>query len=202
MNPRQQKYYDLLAQAAQQRGYQILGSYIDAHTKIQMQCPEKHELEIQPYSFKNGHGCARCTQQSPTQSRDALYSQAKNFGYQILGVYKNSHTKIQMRCPKDHRIEIQPYNFRNGHGCARCAENCTIQAREKLCSQAETRGYTVLGPYVYSYTKIQMRCPENHVIEIAPTHFKAGKGCARCADCCPSPRLENICVHKQHNVSF
>ena len=61
MSPQKQQYYDLLVAVAVERDYQVLGIYVDTHTKIEMQCPDNHRFEITPRSFKSGNGCARCS---------------------------------------------------------------------------------------------------------------------------------------------
>ena len=192
MNSRQQKYYDVLVKLAVERGYQVLGTYVNTTTKIQMQCPENHLIQIAPDHFKSGTGCARCAGNCPIQGKEDLDSQAANRGYRVLGTYVDNRTTIQMQCPENHLIEIKPNNFKSGYGCAKCAGLCSIQSKEDFDLQATERGYRILGSYVNVDTKIQMQCPENHLIEITPKGFKNGQGCARCAGLCPIQAKEDF----------
>lgn len=44
-------------------------------------------------------------------------------GYEQLTEYKNSRTKITMRCPKGHTFEVLPYNWNKGTRCGICYRN-------------------------------------------------------------------------------
>lgn len=192
MNARQQRHHDLLVLKAQARNYQVLGTYVDNSTKILMQCPESHQIQISPNSFKRGHGCAICAGNSTSQSHDNLHTDAALRGYQILGLYINSSTKISMRCPQFHVIEMKPRDFRSGTGCPICYGNSPIQSEEDLYAEANSRGYQVVGKYVNSRIKIEMRCPESHVVEITPDNFKKGTNCAKCMELCPIKAKEDL----------
>jgi len=182
---------------AHELGYKVLGTYISNHRKIQMQCPEKHYFEITPANFKSGHGCAQCAGKCPVQAKEQLYVQAQQRGFQVLGSYVDSCTKIQMQCPKKHVFEITPANFKSDHGCAQCTGQCPVQAREDLRMQAQERNYIVLGIYTNDQTKIQMQCREQHLLEITPTDFKSGRGCAKCAENCPIQAREQFYAQAQ-----
>ena len=192
INPRQQKYYNILVQEADRRQYLVLGAYNGAHTKIKMKCPNKHIIEITPNSFRCGTGCVKCLDNCPIQAKEELYSQAKTRGYQILGVYINTHTKIRMQCPNKHVIDITPNSFKRGTTCAKCNGNCPIQSEEDLHLQAAERGYKILGNYHNSETKIKMQCPNNHIIDIRPDNFKSYGSCAKCTDMCPIQAKEDL----------
>jgi ferredoxin len=203
MNSRQQHYYDILTQVAQSRDYKVLGVYVNAQTKIQIQCSDKHIFEITPGHFKSGQGCARCIGQCPVQVRQDFDSQATKRGYQVLGTYLNNHTKVQMQCPENHIFDIRPHDFKRDNNCARCMQLCPIQAKENLYSQARTRGYRIVGSYVNNRTKIQMECPMHHIIEISPSHFKTSEGCITCAKTCPIQAQNDLhCQAHQRNYKI
>ena len=158
---------------AHERGYQVLGTYINNDTKIEMQCPENHILEITPHSFKYGRGCAKCADHCPIQAKGNFYSEAVERDYQVLGTYINNDTKIEMQCPDNHRFETTPHRFKNGHGLLlNVFDLCPIQAKEKFYIQAHERGCQILGTYVNNRTKVRMQCPENHQFEISPDSFQ------------------------------
>ena len=96
---------------AVERGYRVIGAYINNRTKIEMQCPDEHKFEIRPNSFKSGQGCARCADHCPIQAKENFYLEAIERGYQILGVYVNTRTKIKMQCPEEHLLEMRPRWF-------------------------------------------------------------------------------------------
>jgi hypothetical protein len=180
MNPRQRKYYDILVQQSKLRGYQVLGIYINNDTKIRMQCPNRHVIEIAPSGFHSGRGCPRCNKRCPIQAKENLYSQAIERGYQILGTYAGAHTKIRMQCPDRHIIEITPDSFKSGSNCAKCTGHCPLQSEESLYLRATERGYQVIGTYRGTNIKVQMQCPNKHIIEITPYDFASDHECAVC----------------------
>ena len=111
---------------------------------------------------------------------DILVQQSKLRGFQVLGIYINNDTKIQMRCPNKHIIEITPDSFKHGSNCARCSGHCPLQSEETLYLRAAERGYQVLGTYRGTNIKIQMQCPSQHIIEITPYDFTSNHECAVC----------------------
>jgi hypothetical protein len=61
-----------------------------------------------------------------------------------------------------------------------------------LCTEAKPRGYTVTGNYVNAKTLVNMMCDKGHHIQIRAGDFKQGKGCAKCAGCCPIQAQEDF----------
>lgn len=45
---------------AHDHNYTIIGKYINRHTKLKYLCPKKHEIKMDPHSFRKGHRCAKC----------------------------------------------------------------------------------------------------------------------------------------------
>jgi flavoprotein len=124
---------------------------------------------------------------SPRQKKyhDILVEVAKERCYQVLGIYVSNDTKIQMQCPNNHIFDIIPSSFKSGSGCAKCSGKCPIQAKDDFYLMATERHYHILGNYINTRTKVRMQCPNNHICDIAPCHFKNGKGCIKCAGKCP-----------------
>lgn len=111
------KFFHLLAN----RGYKILGQYVDSHTKLLTLCPNGHKYIALPYSFKAGHGCSICAGINKDKAQANFIKITKERNYSIIGPYINTMTKIDMVCPKGHSCTISPDNFKNGKGCRICA---------------------------------------------------------------------------------
>lgn len=58
-NPKQAKL-DFIKQV-EKEGYKVLGKYINASTKIELQCNKSHRYFVQPNNFKNGQRCPYCS---------------------------------------------------------------------------------------------------------------------------------------------
>ena len=52
---------------AKKEKYTIIGEYINALTKVKLQCPKGHIIEIRPSDFKNGDRCNQCNKSSGEQ---------------------------------------------------------------------------------------------------------------------------------------
>ncbi len=63
-----------------------------------------------------------------------------------------------------------------------------------LCKIAEERGCKILGKYTGSKDRIKMICPNNHVVDIRPDHFKRKntKNCPKCSKHCPIQAREEL----------
>jgi hypothetical protein len=104
--------------------------------------------------------------------------------YIVMGEYKNSYTKIQMKhsfC--GHVWKIKPDDFLHGHGCSKCygTPKKTTEQFQQEVFQLVGDEYSVLGEYQSNKTKIQMKhntC--GHVWEITPGNFLHGKHCPKC----------------------
>jgi len=121
MNARQQKYYDILCEVAEERDFKVLGKYIKNDIKIEMICPNNHIFMMTAHSFKSGKGCAKCSGTCPIQAKEIFENEAEERGFEIIDEYINAKTKIQMKCPNNHIFEITPNSFKNkGQGCNQC----------------------------------------------------------------------------------
>ena len=86
--------------------------------------------------------------------------------------------------------------LKKGSGCAKCVGHCPIQAQEDYYLQAQERGYQILGSYVDSKITIQMRCPESHLLEIAPCSFKGGRGFVPNVPTYAQSKPKRTCIYK------
>lgn len=94
-------------------GYRLLSNeYINNHTKLLIECSEKHKIEISFKRFKNQkQRCMICN-----KTYRYKYIDIKNYiekeGYTLLSdSYINPQTKLKMKCPKGHVFEKTFNNF-------------------------------------------------------------------------------------------
>lgn len=179
--------------------YLVLGSYINANTKIEMKHNKcGYEWSVVPFTILKGHGCPICAidsikskqRKSNKQFLKEVYKLVKE-EYTFLEKYINSTTKIKVRHNKcGETYYVKPVNFLSGSRCPSCmlkenAKNLRKSNEEflKEIDNSTVEEYTFLGEYVDSKTKIKVlhnKC--GHVWEVFPSNFKKGSRCPQCKE--------------------
>lgn len=83
-------------------------------------------------------------------SYEFVKEQIEKEGYKLLSKeYINAHSKLIVRCPKDHEYEIIYSNFKKGHRCPKCkylnqVENLKL-SYEFVKEQIEDSIWRVMG---------------------------------------------------------
>ncbi|PFU37423.1 hypothetical protein COK86_28900 [Bacillus cereus] len=175
----------IFLKSCQDRGYKILGKYVDSRTKVKLLCPSGHEWEVTPSEFKRGTNCKNCISKLTKKLRKEFFDLCNSRGYVVLDKYVNSNTKVSLLCPSGHEWEVKPTVFKRGTTCRKCIGRCPEETRKTFFSLCEKRGYKVLGKYVNGSTKVKLLCPSGHEWEVQPTVFKRGVACGKCAGRCP-----------------
>lgn len=122
--------------------------------------------------------------------RKLTYQEVKDyierFGYKLLSdEYVNNQTKLLVRCPLGHKYETIYASFRQGHRCPECANEHRNDNRkvtyEEVKAHIESFGYKLLSDeYKNNYTKLQLQCPEGHIVEMKYGDFQQGTRCREC----------------------
>ena len=177
-------------------------NYINAHTKVAIKCKE-HGIFLQsPNSHKRGAGCPKCSGNARLDNDVFINKLKKTHGgkydYSKV-VYKNSHTKIKIVCPKHGLFEQSPTNHLCGKGCPKCA-NETRNITRKLdgdefisrCSEAHGDIYNYEKvKYVDYHTKVLVTCKIHGDFEVTPANHLANHHCPKCSCFGPSkPEIE------------
>ena len=107
-----------------------LESYVNRKTKIEVMCKTcGHKWRASPNSLLNkstGNGCPNCAHRNITKSHKQYLEEANNINpnIQVVGEYKNSNTKIKVKCLVNdcgYEWNVYPNNILKGHGCPKCA---------------------------------------------------------------------------------
>ncbi|KFZ25660.1 MAG: hypothetical protein KQ78_02153 [Candidatus Izimaplasma bacterium HR2] len=105
----------------------------------------------------------------------------ESVGYALLSDYKNSQTKVKIRCNKGHEYSCStPNNFKKGSRCPICAGKCPIQAKENFIQTLDQEEYELLSEYKNTKTKIKIKCNYGHEYKVMPSKFKSGQRCPIC----------------------
>ncbi len=105
----------------------------------------------------------------------------ENAGYKLLSnEYINTHSKMKFECPKGHIYKTEFNHFKKGIRCPRCGGTGKL-SYEYVKQFIEKEGYVLLDKeYKNNLTKINLRCPKEHIFKIKFNHFKRGQRCKKC----------------------
>lgn len=105
--------------------------YVNRRKKVDIVCPFHGNFKQLPNSHMDGHGCKQCIAEK-NRKRTALTTQDfinisrkkyyNKYEYNCV-VYKNNHTKVQIRCPKHGIFNQLPFCHMQGQGCKFCRES-------------------------------------------------------------------------------
>ncbi|MBR0437138.1 MAG: hypothetical protein IJK12_07835 [Clostridia bacterium] len=107
-----------------------------------------------------------------------------NPSIEVLGEYKNSDTKVMVKCRKCGFVWCStPQNLRQGFGCKKCSHVYSPTNEEFLeWIKANRPDITILEPYINLRTKLKCRCNQcGHIWSVSPDSIKAWKKCPKCA---------------------
>lgn len=118
----------------------VIGDYINARTKIQVRCNEcGHEWLSIPNNLMSGEGCPKCANKArilkQTKSEDDFKRQIAsiNPNIEIIGKYKNSHTKIKCNCKICGNVwNPLAWDLVHGTGCPKCSKTSTSYMEQIL----------------------------------------------------------------------
>ncbi len=175
---------------------QVIGEYINAHTKIEHKCLVcGHKWFAKPNGILLGYGCAKCAGVLRyTQKEYEAKVKEVNPNIEVLGEYINMNQKISHRCKIcNHKWETKPNDIVKGHGCPVCSGKIignppeyknSIWSSEykdyfsKYMTENQMKSYTP-----YSNRRAKIKCPDcGRYKEISPnTLHENGLGCI-CGD--------------------
>ena len=120
---RGKKVYIGFCELLENENYKLVGEYVNATTKVGLQCDKGHKYSVNPSDFKSGHRCPICSGNHPKTAKSNFIKQVEGEGYKLIGEYVNSSTKVEIECNKGHRYFVTPNNFKKGTRCPHCSIN-------------------------------------------------------------------------------
>ncbi|NVM31563.1 MAG: hypothetical protein HWN65_22185 [Candidatus Helarchaeota archaeon] len=168
--------------------------YVNARTKVEVECKKGHIWKVTPNNIKNGRWCPKCAKKEKGSIED-LYELVKNHGGKLRSkIYVNAHTKVEVECKEGHIWETSPNNIKRGKWCKKCAnKKNNLRRRLKLIKEikkmAEQRGGRIRtftsylsAEKVNSDAKVEVVCKKGHVWKATPSNLKSGSWCPKCGD--------------------
>lgn len=167
---------------------EVIGTYINARTKILHKCKiDGYEWCVKPSAILSGIGCPRCSGVE-RYGHDTYIKKvaATNFNIEVVEKYINSRTRILHKCRIDgYEWFAKPANILHGEGCPRCSgvERYTQDEYVKRVSEINP-DIEVIGEYIGTHVKISHRCNiDGYEWLVSPHDILKGCKCPRCVGC-------------------
>lgn len=193
---------------------EIMGTYINAQTKIKCKCKiDGHEWETIPSSLLQGKGCPKCgcsVKSTHEEFMEKFYKQNKHAqDIEILGTYIARKTKINCKCKID-GYEWTPManQLLHGQGCPKCGGTKKLTHKEFIKRlQHINSNIEVLGTYKNNRTKIKCKCKKcEHEWTATPRDLLQGYGCPKCNTSKGEKRiaqyLDNLGIHYIYDKKY
>jgi len=178
--------------------YVYLEEYVNASTKLKIECKIHGIFKQEAWSHLNSYGCKVCAH--ITGSRKRLKSNEQfvieanilhNNKYKYIGNYINAFTEIEIKCPI-HGIFFQtPTSHLNTYGCTDCGNSIGGLKNRKTYEQFVIEA-TKIHCNKYNYSESDINLVKNKILIICnicnykfdqtPDNHLSGKGCPKCAD--------------------
>jgi hypothetical protein len=99
--------------------------YINAKSKVIINCPLHGDFEQRPNDHLNGNGCIKCSGRYNKKEEFITNSNIihnNKYDYSLVD-YTNNKTKVEIICPIHGIFEQRPDNHIHGNGCPLCNES-------------------------------------------------------------------------------
>ena len=166
----------------EKEGYRLLSKeYKNAHTKMELECPEGHRYPVKYGNFKQGQRCSKCYRNKLRYTYDFIKSKIEENGYKLLSKeYKGANYKIEIKCPKGHNYEVVWSNWQQGNRCSKCAGVKKL-TYEEVKKGIEKEGYKLLSEeYKNNKTRLELECPKGYKFKMTWNDFMRGVRCPQC----------------------
>lgn len=106
----------------------------------------------------------------------------ESFNYTLLSEnYKNTSTKILIKCPNNHQYSVTFRCFKQGRRCPICNINTRKLSYNYINNYITSREYILLSKTYENRTqKLLLQCPNNHQYRVLFSCFKQGYRCPIC----------------------
>lgn len=115
-------------QSCNDKGFTIVGKYVNAKTKLVVVHSCGHRYETIPDLLSGKTSCPECAKKKNSElkklkSKEKLIDLANSEGYKVVGEYVTNHTNIDIQHNEcGHTYSVRPSNFKSGKRCPRCMD--------------------------------------------------------------------------------
>jgi len=118
--------YEFVKEQIEKNGYKLISTeYINAHSKLDIQCDKGHMHETTWNKFQSGSRCFKCSYIERGIKSALVYDfvkeQIEKEGYKLISTeYSNAKEYLLIQCDKGHEYEVWYGNFQQGKRCPKC----------------------------------------------------------------------------------
>lgn len=184
--------YQQVKDYIKQQGYILLSEkYRNAHSKLDIECPEKHQYQVKWNDFQQGHRCPYCAGLVITCKQVKKYIEQQ--GYTLLSQkYQNSKTKLNIQCDEGHTYNATWGSFQQGQRCPYCYGNARL-TYQQVEEHIRKQGYGLLSKEYKNWsTKLSIECSKKHHFKATWDKFRQGHRCPRCKESKGEKRIATI----------
>ena len=174
---------DYVKEYIESYGYSLISNqYINANSRITVQCNSGHDYQTTFSVFKNhGKRCPVCYGNNKFSVKDVRKLFTDN-GYTVIsGNIENTKSDLVVQCDKGHEYNTTYNVFQRGFRCPECCRLDRSHDYEFIKETVEKEGYTLISDTYKSMKKIDLICPKNHKWSVLFSNFHSMD--TRCPHC-------------------
>lgn len=166
-----------------EKGFKLISTeYKRNDSKLNVICPNGHELSIQYAHFRNGIGCKKCSNNSLKKDYNLIKLEFEKIGWKLISKeYISAREYLEVECNNNHRFKIVWNAFQQGVRCSICSNKprrSYIFVKEAL----EKEGWELISKsYSNTGEKLDVKCPFGHFTKLTWDSFKSKKMCGYCS---------------------
>lgn len=158
--------------------------YEGSKKEIIVICENHGEFKVTPEKHLKGSICKECS----IEKKRVLFIERSNKVHKnkyTYYYYKNSYTKVKIKCPKHGDFNKLPHRHLKGSGCPKCSkesERLTIKEFIQKSNKIHDNYYNYSKVlYLNSHKKVKIKCPKHGIFEQKPNNHLSGQGCSLCS---------------------
>lgn len=170
--------------------------YSRAQAKVTIDCRAHGAFPQTPNGHLGGQGCPRCAQEANARARTdtvesfvakALRVHGERYDYSSVE-YRNSQTKVTIRCAGHGPFRQVPSSHLMGNGCPACGNQAIGDSKVDTTATFVAKARRVHGTrydyssvaYVRSQVAVTIVCAEHGSFDQTPGSHLTGRGCPEC----------------------
>ena len=164
--------------------------FLKSENKIIITCPKHGEFKQRYQDHLKGCGCSQCSGTAKLNTeifiKKALIIHNNKYDYSKT-IYKNTESKIIIKCPKHGEFNQTPHSHLSGQGCIECGKNKTAKFHRhthemfmKKANDIHKFKYEYFENYSNQLKKIHIICKEHGEFLQRPKDHLCGNGCPEC----------------------
>ena len=173
---------DYIRKTMAAENYKLVATeYKNAHTYLDVVCPNGHDWKISWSKWKIGRRCKYCSRYIHIED---VKRSIESDGYQLVTTeWDDSESKLELICPVGHKCFISWSHWRQGVRCRSCYLNSLKTKFEDVKRIINEIGYDLLtsqNEFDDAQSYIKFRCNHGHEIKMRWSIFRRTMFCPIC----------------------